>query len=176
MNNNILKFYPLYETSEACRDYLGGVPQANKEGFFEQDGEICRTISDWAKLFGITSHMVRNRLEKAGVSSIKGKSNQGRIVWFFTESAARSSCMNLPDIAGQFNDDETLEMQGVSYGSADYFAVRFGISMQHVLRIAGDSNVTKLFARTQKGTVKKAFLVSEMEQLSSKLLSKRKKK
>lgn len=73
----------------ACADLLQDLPQANKSGFFEKDGEKYGSTTTWSKTLPISSTTIHKHLKSSVAKPIQVKNNSGRITDFYSESDIR---------------------------------------------------------------------------------------
>lgn len=90
----IQDFYALSDVRVLCQDLIQDLPQADKNGFFEQDGETYGSLPRLARHLDIAYQTIRSRMRKNPLKPIQAKS-RGRVSHFYPENAVRKLCADL---------------------------------------------------------------------------------
>jgi hypothetical protein len=124
----IYEFYSELSIRKICADLIQPLPKADKNGFFEQDGERCGTIGSWSKMFGMSDMPITTRLKKFPQDSIKGKDNGGNVHDFYPESVIRQICADLLQSIPEADEKGFFEQEGQKYGTTGTLAKALDIS------------------------------------------------
>lgn len=95
--NQVLKnaFYAESDVREVVADLLLTIPQADESGFFEKDGVKFGTALAWLKTLAMPKTTIYRRIKNIKEKSIQGKTKQGKISDFYSESDIREACADL---------------------------------------------------------------------------------
>lgn len=85
-DGNTAKFYPESCVKHACQDVLRSLPEAEKDGFFEQDGQKYGGVTAWARYFGIGGTTLRRWMQGENLKTLQGKNTNGRFMQFYLHS------------------------------------------------------------------------------------------
>lgn len=91
----VCDFYLESDVRFVCTDILQDLHQADENGFFEQADEKYGTTEAWSRVLPISQPLIRTRLKKSRIQSIKGKLRGGQIHNFYPEPAVRQACADL---------------------------------------------------------------------------------
>lgn len=115
MRGKICIFYSESEMRQKCINFMGELPQANKKGFFEIDGERYGNISAWGHELDISMPTIRRYLEVE--DGIDGRDAGGRIFAFYPEATVRERCSALLVDVPKAGKDGFFEIDGERYGT-----------------------------------------------------------
>jgi superfamily II DNA or RNA helicase len=86
--NGILDFYKISEVKEVCQDLLQDLPKADKDGFFNYDGEVWASSYALSRMFDINPTSLKVHLASTSCRSMEGKSAIGTITDYFSKKDA----------------------------------------------------------------------------------------
>jgi len=138
-------FFSEADVRNVCEDKLKKLPQADKNGFFELEGEKYGSSKAWSQYFKedegvkISANSIVYDFKKAGKVGLVGKDLHGcvRKNTYFSESDVREVCKDKIAKLPQVDDTGFFEIRGEKYGStaawSKYFLNKEGT------QIGGDS-------------------------------------
>lgn len=98
MGGNVSRFYSEPDIRKACADLLGD-DQSPK-------GSVrYATISTWSEKLGVAAHLIKERLEKAGVIYRPARTTDDRICRFYSEPDVKRVCADLFTEHPQVSED-----------------------------------------------------------------------
>jgi hypothetical protein len=130
--------YPYFSEADVrkvCADIFTPVPKADKTGFFEMNGEKYATVEAWTKVLPISKSPIIDHLKKAGINGMEGKTSQGRLTIFYSESDVLEVCRELIDESlPQADDTGFIHMNGEKYETVTIWARTLGIDDKAIKR------------------------------------------
>ncbi len=79
-SGQITKFYSEGSVRKACAELLdSNMPQTDKTGFFEKDGEKYGTVYAWSKVLFVSEAAIKQNLKKSQVFPVKGRHSMGSV-------------------------------------------------------------------------------------------------
>ena len=97
--NIIRNFYSESDMRTLLSDYLtigyASLPQVDKNGFHEKDGERYAAIGTWIGTIGVSQRGIEDRLKKSPLPGILAKGRRGAVSTLYPESEIRRICADL---------------------------------------------------------------------------------
>lgn len=126
LDGHAIQCYPESIVAEHCGDLVQAKHIANKEGFFTKGGEKYGTLIAWVRSLPLSQPTVAARLE--GAKSIFGRTINGRVRVFYTESEVKEKCGDLlrNDLLVA-NEEGFIIKDGKTYGTIPALAKKLQI-------------------------------------------------
>jgi len=171
---HIFDFYSLSEVSKLCGAFIQELPQADKDGLFEINGETFGTSFSLSRHLGVSEATVRSRIQSTSLKSIRGKAKTGRIFDFFLLSDVQKLCEDLISDLPQADEDNYLKINGESHGTIRSLARRFGISKTTVQSRIQRGAIKPVCGKNRVGHIFDFYPETEVQILCADLIAKRK--
>ncbi len=163
----INEFYPKSSIKEKCFDLLEDVPVSDENGFFELDGERYGSLYLWSKEFGVSRHVIFERLN--GLEGINGKNKNGRIHKFYPESRVKKSCADLMLDLPKADESGFFELNEERYGAIAGWARELNISYRSIKkRLFG---IKEIRGKSNKGGICDFYSESDIRNICADLLA-----
>jgi len=151
-NGSIVDFYAEPDIRSLCADFLAPY-QADKSGFFEQDGIRYGSVAIWSKELNISIPTIVEKIEKTRPKAVKGISRRGTIKDFYAEPDMRSLRADLLEDLPQSDRSGFCEKGGVQYGTIPSLAEIFEISINSVSRRLRSASIQPTKGKRADGNI-----------------------
>ena len=162
-------FYSEVDIHSACSDILRPLPQTDKNGFFEKDGQQYASINTWSKIFSVAHRTIQKYLQQSKINSTEGKDNYGHIISFYSESEINQACSHFTSLP-KADESGTIEVGGDRYILIGTLVKTTGFSYSAIKSRIESSDVWHIEGRDKKGRPFTFFKEKELLILCSELL------
>lgn len=163
-----ITFYLVEDAEKIFADLLD-LPECDEEGFIVAEGVRWGTIGALASAIGVSTAVVAERLEKAGVSTMYGRNRNRRRFLFYRYEDALRVCGGSRHDLPQAGEDGFFEADGTRWGMEHEIAVELGISVAFRRRLSSDCR--KRDGRSRTGHVATFFAVEDVRREYAEQLS-----
>ncbi len=145
----VFTFYSESAVREACANILVKMPQANKEGFFELDGESYGSIGALAKKLNTSHSNLEKIIKNIKLQGITAKDIHGviRQKKYYKNSEALKIAVDMSNSTPQADSDGFFRQDGEKYGSTTGWSKELKISettIKKKLKIAKSYGITAM--------------------------------
>ena len=168
-------FYLLADVRKLCEDLLQDIPQADKSGLIENNGETYGTIIRLASLLGISGPAIQSRIQRSLLKPIRVKIISGNVCDFYPLTVIRKLCEDLLQDIPHVDERGLFEKDGETYGTVVSLSRMFGFYGQALGLRVKRSALRPIQGKDNGGRVQEFYSSSEVRNLCADLIAKRKK-